>query len=71
MTVKTIFLYLPLSSKFCVCVSACACGQLLFARLFHGPKLRWRDMVQHDLRNIDFDSTSWYVIVHDSATWYV
>ena len=45
-------------------------GELLSTRPFHGPKLRWRDVVQRDLRNIGFDSTSWYAAVHDCARWY-
>ena len=45
-------------------------GELLFTRPFHGPKLRWRDVVQRDLQNIGFDSTSWYAAVHDHAKWY-
>ena len=34
-------------------------GGLLSTRLLHGPKLRWKDVVQYDLENIGFDSTSW------------
>ena len=44
-------------------------GELLFARPFHGPKLRWRDVVR-DLRIIRFDATSWYSAVQDRGGWY-
>ena len=33
-------------------------GELLSARPFHGPKLRWRDVVLRDLWIIGFDATS-------------
>ena len=45
-------------------------GELLSTRPFHGPNLRWRDVVQRDLRNIGFDSTSWYAAVRERARWY-
>ena len=44
-------------------------GELLFARPFHGPKLRWRDVVR-DLWIIRFDTTSWYSAVQDRGGWY-
>ena len=45
-------------------------GELLSARSFHGPKLRWRDMVLRDLRIIGFDATSWYSVVQDRGGWH-
>ena len=38
-------------------------GELLSARPFYGPKLRWRDVVLRDLWIIGFDATSWYSAV--------
>ena len=43
---------------------------MLSARPFHGPKLRWRDVVLRDLRIIGFDATSWYSVVQDRGGWY-
>ena len=45
-------------------------GELLSTRPFHGPKLRWRDVVLRDLRIIGFDATSWYSAVQDRGGWY-
>ena len=45
-------------------------GELLSARPFHGPKLRWRDVVLHDLWIIGFDATSWYSAVQGHGGWY-
>ena len=45
-------------------------GELLSARLFYGPKLRWRDVVLRDLWIIGFDATSWYSTVQDHGGWY-
>ena len=45
-------------------------GELLSARPFHGPKLRWRYVVLRDLWIIRFDTTSWYSAVQDRGGWY-
>ena len=45
-------------------------GELLSARPFHGPKLRWRDVVLCDFWVIGFDTTSWYSAAQDHGGWY-
>ena len=45
-------------------------NELLSARPFHGPKLRWRDVILCDLQSIGFDSTLWYGTVQNCAGWH-
>ena len=45
-------------------------GELLTTRPFHGPKLRWRDVVLRDIQRMGLDALSWYGVAQDRSRWY-
>ena len=42
-------------------------GELLTTRPFHGPKLRWRDVVLRDVQRMGLDAFSWYEVAQDCS----
>ena len=45
-------------------------GELLTARPFHGPKLRWRNAVLRDVQRMGLDALSWYEVAQDHSRWH-
>jgi hypothetical protein len=44
-------------------------GELPSKRPCHGVKKRWRDIVLHDLKNMNVPEASWYTLAQDRTKW--